>query len=411
MQNKKLLVGILVVLITAATGAFIFIQGRSSDGDSQNPLEKIGELTKSDSDAIKAGKQLSNGKCSGEGPVKLGALPMGKESFPFIEPYGLMIDGHVTPIDHMYFEPADRDAAIDAYNVYAPADGTITEIQRRETGGGVSGVEEEFRLVITYTCTFFSYYDLITVLEPSITKEATELEKSNFTKVEISVKKGQLIGKIGKQTLDFAVWDTEKPLTGFIVPEHYEREAWKIYTANPFDYFTDDIKKILIAKNLRTAKPIQGKIDYDIDGKLVGNWFREGTNGYEGANQNKYYEGHLSVVYNYLDPTAIMVSVGDFNGEPAQFTVEGNKPNPAKVDQSTGLVKYGLVDFEYIMPNGQPWDRASLVKNLKVRNASQLHGTILFQLVDKRKLRVEIFPGKSASQVSDFTKDAKIYVR
>ena len=58
------------------------------------------------------------------------------------------------------------------------------------------------------------------------------------------MKEGQLIGKIGKQTLDFAVWDTEKPLSGFVIPEHYEREPWKIYTANPFDYFTDEIKKI-----------------------------------------------------------------------------------------------------------------------------------------------------------------------
>jgi hypothetical protein len=410
--NKKILivVGILAVLIGTAA-VFIFIQGRSSDEDFQKPLEKTGEMTGSDSDAIKAGKILSGGKCEGEGPVKLGALPMDKESFPFLEPYGLMIDSHVTPIDHMYFEPADRQSALDAYNVYAPADGVITEIQRRETGGYVTGVEEEYRLVITYTCTFFSYYDLITVLDPSITDKASEVEKSGFARVEIPVKKGQLIGKIGKQTLDFAVWDTEKPLTGFVVSEHYESEAWKIYTVNPFDYFTDDVRKILIAKNLRTAKPIEGKIDYDIDGKLVGNWFREGTNGYEGANQNKYYEGHLSIVYNYLDPTAIMVSVGDFNGESKQFTVEGNKPDPAKVGKSTGLVKYGLVDFEYIMPNGQPWDRASLVKNLKVRNASQLHGTILFQLVEKRKLKVEIFPGKSASQVSGFTKNVRVYER
>jgi hypothetical protein len=406
-KKVLLVVGILVVLIATAT-TFFLIQGKNTE---ENPPQKTEKPDESDSDAIKAGKQLSNGKCSGEGPVKLGALPMDEKSFPFIEPYGLMIDSHVTPIDHMYFEPADRKSALDAYNVYAPADGAITEIQRRETGGSVPGVEEEFRLVITYTCTFLSYYDLITVLDQSIIDKAPDLQKSNYVEVEVPIKEGQLIGKIGKQTLDFAVWDTEKPLSGFIVPEHYKSEAWKIYTVNPFDYFTDEVKKILIDKNLRTVEPIEGKIDYDIDGKLVGNWFLEGTNGYAGTNQNKYHEGHLSIVYNYLDPAAVMVSVGDFDGEPAQFTVEGNKPDPAKVGQSTGVVKYGLVDFEYIMPNGQSWDRASLVKDLKVRNTSYSHGTVLFQLVEKRKLKLEIFPGKNTSQVSGFTNAAKIYER
>lgn len=410
MKKKILVAAIVLFLLAGSVAAFVFLRGQSSENAS-DPLQKIDESASADSDAVKAGKQLSGGKCSGEGPVKLGALPMDAEDFPYLEPYGLMIDDHVTPIDHMYFAPASRESAIDAYNVYAPADGTITEIQRRIRNDPKSDVKEEFRLVITYTCTFLSYYDLITVLDPSIVSGASELNNSNNANVEILVKEGQLIGKIGKQTLDFAVWDTEKPLTGFIVPEHYEREPWKIYTANPFDYFTDEVNKILWQKNLRTAEPVEGKIDYDIDGKLVGNWFVEGTNGYQGANQDKYHEGHLSIVYNYLDPSAVMVSVGDFNGEPAQLTVEGNKPDPVKVSQSTGLVKYGLVDFEYIIPNGQPWDRASLVKDLKVRNASKLHGTILFQLVEKRKLKMEIFPEKRVSQVSGFSDNAKIYVR
>jgi hypothetical protein len=295
--------------------------------------------------------------------------------------------------------------------VYAPADGTITEIQRRERGDDSSGIKEEFRLVITYTCTFFSYYDLITVLDPAITEKAPDLAKSNFAKVEILVKEGQVIGKIGKQTLDFAVWDTEKPLKGFVNPASYESEPWKIYTANPFDYFTDDARKILIAKNLRTVEPIEGKIDYDIDGKLVGNWFREGTNGYEGANKNKYWEGHASFVYHYLDPTAVIVSIGDFNGESKQLAASGNKPDPAKVGVGSEAIKYELVDYELLKPGGGPWDRKSLVKNIKVKSSSQAHGTILLQLIEKRKLKMEVFPGKTASEVSGFTPKAKIYER
>lgn len=228
-MKKKVLVitGILVVLVVVMT-AFIILQGKNSE---ENQPQETDEVSVLESDAVKAGKQLSGGKCEGEGSVKLGALPMDKESFTYLEPYGLMIGNHVTPIDHMYFDPADRDSAINAYNIYAPADGTITDIQRREKSGDPSGIKEEFRLVITYTCTFLSYYDLITVLDSSITKEAPDLAKSNYASLAIPVKKGQLIGKIGKQTLDFAVWDTTKPLSGFVVPKHYGSEPWKIYTA------------------------------------------------------------------------------------------------------------------------------------------------------------------------------------
>ena len=408
-MKKKIyaVAGVLLVFIAVAIGAFIFIQTQDSETKIDKPFKK----TESVPTAVKAGQQLSGGKCEGEGSVKLGALPMDEKDFPFLEPYGLMIDSHVTPIDHMYFAPANRDSAIDAYNVYAPADGTITEIQRRIRNGDLSGVKEEYRLVITYTCTFLSYYDLITVLQPEILAKAPELKKKDYVQVEIPVKSGQLIGKIGKQTLDFAVWDTTKILKGFVNPDSYSSEPWKIYTVNPFDYFTDDVSKILLAKNLRTVEPIEGKIDYDIDGKLVGNWFKEGTNGYAGSNKDKYWEGHMAIVYNHLDPNAIIISIGNFDGQSRQMVVKGNKPDPAKVDTASGLVKYELVNFEYVNSNGQPWDRETLVKNLKVKEGQELFGTVIFQLIDKRKLKMEVFPGKAAAQVPGFTPKARSYER
>lgn len=408
-MKKKIYIvaGILFVLIIALViASALFLTGRGSETNINIPFKQ----SNSSSPAVKAGQQLSGGKCEGEGSVKLSALPMDEKDFPFLEPYGLMIDAHVTPIDHMYFAPASRDSAIDAYNVYAPADGVVTEIQRRIRNDDLSDVKEEFRLVITYTCTFLSYYDLITVLQPEILKKAPELKKKDYVQVEIPIKSGQLIGKIGKQTLDFAVWDTTKILKGFVNPDSYSSEPWKIYTVNPFDYFTDEIKKILLAKNLRTVEPIEGKIDYDIDGKLVGNWFAEGTNGYAGANQNKYFEGHMSIVYNHLDPTAIIISIGDFDGKSQQMAVKGNKPDPATVGEETGLVKYELYNFQYLKSDGQPMEE-NFEKNMKVKTGQELFGTVIFQLIDKRKLKMETFPGKKAAQVPDFTSKARNYVR
>ncbi|HEC65341.1 MAG TPA: hypothetical protein ENI23_08605 [bacterium] len=358
--------------------------------------------------AIDAGKMLSGNNCEGTGPITIGTSPMKPEDFSILIPYGLMIGGHVTPIDHQYFEPADRSLGKDSYEVLAIADGTITEIGSRDSFQG----GEEYRMVFTYTCTFFSYFDLVTSLSPEI-KEEYDRKKGNggyAGGLDIDVKEGQVIGRIGGQTLDYAVWDTEKPLTGFIVPEHYEREFWKIYTADPFDYYTEELKTFLLSRSIRSVEPIAGKIDYDIDGKLIGNWFVEGTKGYEGILPD-YYSSHLSIVPEHIDPETIIVSIGDFDGEPFQAAVKGNSPDPAKVDMGTGLVKYQLIEYSYVEPDGSFWDRMSLVKGLKIVEGQQTKGIILLEMIGDRRLKVETFPNKTAAQVTGFTSGAEIYER
>ncbi|MBI3624122.1 hypothetical protein HY218_00665, partial [Candidatus Saccharibacteria bacterium] len=61
-----------------------------------------------------ASKQLTNGKCSGTGSVKI-TPPMQLEQVGFILPYGLMVGGHVTPVDHQYYNGLDVRALRDTY--------------------------------------------------------------------------------------------------------------------------------------------------------------------------------------------------------------------------------------------------------------------------------------------------------
>lgn len=171
-------------------------------------------------------------------------------------------------------------------------------------------------------CVFFSGATilLLRVLQP-------ELATKGNAHPEIKVKAGQLIGRIGAQTLDFAVWNLEKPLKVFANPESYSvGDPWKIYTDNPYDYVSPDVKKVMLDKNPRTVEPIQGKINY------------------------------------------------------------------ATAD-------------------GKQWDNSSLVKGLKVSPLGVVKGTILLQLIESGKLKVETFVNKKASQVTGFTSGAKIYVR
>jgi hypothetical protein len=395
--------GLFAVLGLAAILAAVLWGPRLLSKEETAPDQGGGEISLTEAERV--GKQLSHGVCEGAEKPKLSTSPMDLKDFVYIIPYGLVVGGHVTPIDHQYFEPVDRNSPRDAYGVYAMADADIVDIKARSD----SSEEEEYRLVFSVSCTLFYYYDLVTSLAPDI-EAAYEEFRSGQGDLKISVEEGQLIGRIGGQTLDFAVWDTEITLLGFIVPEHYEAEPWKTHTVDPLNYYTDKLKETLLARYIRTVEPVSGKIDHDIDGRLIGNWFLEGSGGYGGGGNEPYWRGHLAIIPDHIDPTAFIASFGDFSGEADQFTLEKESSSPAEVSVETGLVKYELVDHQYIKGNGEIWDGKSLAGNLERRPTTHSHGCVLFQLMENRTLKMQTFPGEACSQISEFT-NAAIYER
>src|SRR3989338_11478381 len=120
----------------------------------------------------------------------------------------MLADAHVTPIDHGYFSPMIPDSLRDTYEVSAIADGTIVRIGTRNKVVGDQNHNQirpvEYRLDIEHTCTVYSYFDLVTSLDPGI---QAHLDKAGGTGFfgRIPIKEGQLIGRIGGQTLDFGV--------------------------------------------------------------------------------------------------------------------------------------------------------------------------------------------------------------
>ncbi|MGD8373953.1 MAG: hypothetical protein PVI21_03795 [Candidatus Woesebacteria bacterium] len=364
--------------------------------------------------AVQAGKNLSHQACTGEDVTnKLSVSPMKPEDFNIVVPYGLVVGAHVTPIDHQYFTPKDYNSPVDAYEVYAMGDAHIVDISARTRPFG-----EEYRLVFSVSCTYFYYYDLVTSLVPDI-KAAYDDYKQNSTPIDLPVSAGQLIGYIGGQTLDFAVWDTTKPLSGFVIPEHYSSEPWKIYTADPLNYYTDELKTFILSRYVRTAQPISGKIDYDIDGRLIGNWFLEGTNGYEGDtsdNKTHYWSTHLSFAPDLYDPNWFIVSIGSMQGHEglcAQFVSTTNTPNPQDVSTETGLIKYNLKTWSYIKPDGNMWDQNSLAANIKVEVNDQepVQGCALVQMIEDRKIKFQVFKNQACNNLGSFTDEAQIYNR
>ena len=179
-----------------------------------------------------------------------------------------------------------------------------------------------------------------------------------------------------------------------------------------FDYFESGIEGQLENKSLRTAAPVGGKIDYDINGRLLGNWFREGTDGYKGNGSDcTYYECHLAIVYDNVQPSLIRIAIPNSGIDSSLcnvcfsvYGVKGNTPDPANVSVQTGLLEYELVG--YTKTGAERHGVSSTVNN-----DNNILGVFLVEMLTDRRIKVEVFPGKTASQVDGFTGAAKIYER
>lgn len=400
---KRGLIFLLAILILIL-GAGIFIgYEQHSNVEKQNEQQIGGEQDTNLVNQESTKTITRNNDCEGT-KIKFDYSPVNLDKTLVFLPLGLMTGSHVTPIDHHYFQNFNNNKP--DIEVYSPGNGFITDIQHMP--GAKSG--EDYRVVIEHTCTISSIYIHIYFLSDKLKQYIGD---KDYASGRIPVEAGELIGYYEKN-VDYNLVDKDVTLNGFVVPEHYRAEEWKIHVPNTYEYFNEPIKSQLITESIRTAEPISGKIDYDIDGKLVGNWFLEGTDGYAGSgtNEEKYWMGHLSIVYDAYDPERITISIGGYNGEDSrQFAVKGNAPNPSDIDISDGLIKYELVRYDYIAPDGNSWDRKALVKDLKTKSYESVEGIVLVQMTGDKKIKFEAFPGKTAPQVSGFTSNVKTYER
>ena len=347
-------------------------------------------------------------------PPTFTAAPIHLEDFRYFVPMGMVVGGHVTPIDHAYFYPKDWPAN-EEVDVHAPGDGTIIRISFEDQTKNLLG-QHNFAnaVVIEFPGGIQVTYLLMTRLSDRIAAEVGGKLPVQSGK-RIRVKADEVIGKVGGRSLDFGVTDDHATLTGFVNPKSYEAESWKIHTVDPLIFFDEKTKNQILSKNLRRVEPRGGKIDYDIDGRLVGNWFQSGTGGYGGTprHRGEYWKGHLAFVYDHIDPSYIRVSVGNYDGQAKQFALKGNSPDPATVSVATGLVKMELVPWTYYnRRTGRDWDPSKWEGDLGVRNHERnVFGTVLVQMIGERKVKFEAFPGREANEVSGFDDRATIYER
>jgi hypothetical protein len=352
----------------------------------------------------------------GEENVELSHLMYEPEFFDALVPMGRAWDSHVTPTDHLYvFLYEERERKM----VRTPAAGRVIKIDsfpRAQSPFWDSSIQEpDLRVVIAHSCTLFSIFIHVGELAPDIAKIVGEIEPGGrwYTDPDTSVElnAGDPIAVLGGSSFDYSLHDETISLAGFQIPEHYEGEAWKIHTVDPFDYMTDEIASMLLAKNVRQVEPYGGKIDYDVVGTLAGNWFMDGTVDYgsSGLDQDQYWNGHLSIHYDYVDPSKIRISIGQDIGLTqddcrvcgAVYAVMNNSPDPSTITVDDGIVKYELTGR--MKPDQENRERSV--------SDGVLLGTFLVQVIDNETIRTEFLLKQNADSVSGFSDDSVLYRR
>jgi len=296
------------------------------------------------------------------GAVTFEISPLDDEAIREATPLGNMNPpAHTFPTNHIGFYLKGTDFVA----VRAIADGTIRTVYYN------SG-SNDYRIEFKHTETFYSYFDHLKNVSPDIKEGAT-------------VNIGDVIGygdpAVAAVDLGVVDYDTTR---NFIVPGRYHEFC--LYCGDPYLYFAADVRAKLLAKNPRVLAPRGGKIDFDRDGRLSGNWFLEGTPIAWNASSYEYGSSQLCFVFDMYDPTQIRISAGGtLKLAPFVYGVKGNAPDHGEISMSSGVTKYEIT--------------------------SSPTAVMLVQLIESRKIKAEVFPNRTKEQVSTFTSDAMIYVR
>ena len=354
-------------------------------------------------------------------------------------PYGMMIGGHVTPIDHGYLgvsslsKPEATRTEADYIPVSSPAAGTITSVQNL-------GIPTSIRVTIEHGCNVSTVYMVLNRLSGVLAPYAEELKANNASKsLSIPVKAGEEFGRQRDNMIDFNVWDGTQWLSGFENPYAYVNgEAWKPFTADPLPFFTPELRTAIEANMQKTSSPRFGKIDYDVRGTASGNWFIDGTIGYNGhfvseyatANtelpggppqgKSEYSWNHLAIAPHEVDGSKWIFSTGWWmnaagDAKQVMMNIESGKPTPDKLTVASGLVSYQLTQFTQVEPAGSPARTSGSSAPYAVGytlGAGMPLGVVALQVNADGSLSVEINTTMTqSSQFTAFTSAKRTYRR
>jgi hypothetical protein len=319
------------------------------------------------------------------------------------ESFIAMGEPNVLPKDHGGFRLSNPYSFPASTPVFAVRDGVILKVRH-----GIRAVPEipdapqelwgreynDWALQLKVSETITVNYAHVTELHQDILDQIGDIPTDEHDRnVFVVVEGGDTLGFVDPHAaMDFSATDRELQLS-FLNPSRYPEGH--IYSADILDYYQEPLLGQLLDITVRQLPPRGGKVDYDVAGRISGNWFREGTTSFV------QWSRQLAIVYDHLEGDRIFISDGspmrdvpgsEGPGRPDIWWVKGNAPRPETIGAADGIVEY-----ELIFPGSA--DTAPAL------------GVMLVEMFEVGKIRVEVFEGLTADQVSGFTAAAKVYER
>jgi hypothetical protein len=310
------------------------------------------------------------------GPGTFSSSPLDLSDFVFATPLGnLNPPGHTMPSDHVYLYWVDPDhrSSGDLARlrvVHAPGAGKVNFLINP------NGPGSDFKIGVKMTNTFSYYLDHV-LLDSGIT-------------LGTNIQAGQRVGTTSPYSyaVDLGVMNSDITLTGFVNPSRYTYET--VHTDSPYKYFVQPLRDSLYARVTRIGPDKDGKIDFDIPGKLVGGWFLKGLPLGDASQNSDAWPKHLAFVYDMNNPAAARIAIGGILSMQGVFGIMQPAPDPSTVSAANGRIGYKLIS---------PFD----FPNISL-------GLMIVQMVANDTIKIETFPNLNADTAS-FDARASIYTR
>jgi hypothetical protein len=304
--------------------------------------------------------------CHDQGPtnarVAFTHAPVAESQIESITPLGnLNPPDHLVPTDHIYMllkRPKEPTP------VFAPAGGSVAWIWHQPP--------YDPKITIRVTAKL-RYYLAHVTLAPGL-------------KPGDHVVAGQNLGVTSGNSaaLDLGVIDESVRLTGFANPARYPTDT--LHCAPPLRFFAEPLRSRLYSKVRREGPDKDGRIDLDVPGRLAGNWFLEGLPPADSSGPTGWPKS-LSFARDVHRPSEVRIAIGGQLALAGLFAVAADAPDPADVSPESGKVAFKLFD-------------------VRAQNAPA--GTLLVEMLDRHRIRIEAFP---RSDAVNFTPAALAYVR
>jgi len=300
----------------------------------------------------------------GSGPWAFRASLIDPALILWITPLGNMSPaGHWLPTDHIYFTFADPNGGSPVArrtSFFAPADGIVVDVFTN-TNPAVPDVGLRVRVASNI------HYTLGHVIPDIPLVRGTRITA------------GQRLGTTGTSFgVDLGLFDDGVTLPGIV---NRARIGVSASAVAPLKYYDEPLRSLLYSKVRRMGSDLDGKIDYDIAGRLSGNWFLTDVIS-------------LSFAYDTYDPARVVISVSGGLSRTGIFSIAATDPLPRDVSVASGMVRYTLAAWGETGPGvrtGLPTAR------------------MLVQMLDDQRIRVELFTVSESATA--FTSSAKEFMR